>query len=1623
MLQRLQGHKRIGHRHLLLTVTILWAVLSGAARTAAAQDTAASSDPAVQRLNDSVYRHEMARTLAAVFETARDDLNSGQTIRGLERLQQILDQPFDTFVNLSGNPRPSSLRGQIAQLFNQLPRQTLDAYERRFGGDAQQELERIEQQGSAARFRTIVRRFPYTRAGFTALDRLATDYLDREHFVLAAHCWLRLVTQPAYGRFLTTHTLVKSQLAFEAAGWDEPAAAVLQLVQGREVDIAGQPVQAETWLSERRMQQSVEPPPTWSPFGNSAHNAVVDATVPWQAPEWLHPFLPEEHGEAYTELQTWLLDQQGQPQSVANFAVAVDGQVIVREADGLRSVDAADGRIRWTYPLHSSYLGAFDHVKDELGGNDLARRMGKPFVDPGLAYVTNSVLGTLSADGQRLYFVDAGRLRRPRFPTSDDGRTTETNQLTALDLHELDANGHPRVLWTLGQPAGDDSGSDPPAPAATGNGANEPRLLFLGAPACIGGVLYATVERDRQLSVMAIEPFSGEVLWSQGLGFVRRAADYDSSRAVLTCTPARARGTLICPTHESLLVGVDAVDGTLRWSYFHGDVPHDFVPASQRAPIRESFGHPGFPSTPVVEGQRIVYLPRHSRWIHCVDASSGSLLWKVPRSNPHLTGYMENGDEYIGAIHSGIVLIVGQRNCRGLSLADGREVWSHYYGMPSGRGLLTGDTYLLPLESGRVAQLDVATGREIGIAVPQHVLRSHARLLGLQATGDQRLSGGGPGTTEPAPRLPRDWFPGNLLAVGDRIVSVGVEHIVAFEQAGSRLHTVTAQLQRDGVRETGLGLALVGSALGGSVPLSGGLAMGAARTRREAMLHAVEAAALELSLGRVDEAYARLERVYRRNPDAPARVVVEDLMRDVLHLQIDLTGDPDGSKLALLEELSRSPRHRAAYLFRAGNHSLQHEQVAELLEAGTEMDTLTLAEPLPHPGDPTHLQTGHNWRAGMLQSAARTFHGDALSQLEQEVQRLRLQTLEESDMQSMEWFLQSFPQFDDAARVRCRLAELYERQGRLQHSELVLLDGSHSADPEIAVLSKRALVDFWQRCGLYEEAAGLLAKLERQSVPADDPGVPPAHAGTSETVSSDADVGDVASAKSTASVEPTGDTLALSPTIRMANGADGQSEFARAAWERLQLPDYRLRTVSVSQDDWTENDPLTLDAYRAFRSKQFPLPIDNSFVILDKGTDQEPELTFINRYLGRIQNRIPVSPMTQTSLVQIGASVGHFFTAWSKTDGATRVAGMSLLNGLSRPRNQPLWERSFGPDSEESDVGLGPVGARYSVLQVDDRIIAIDSSNGAKLWERRKQPISSGVLNDPHGGMLGDDRVLVVFEHDRETYSSYEMSTGELLGKGQIESFRRLRFGRRLFFESRVDDRKLFHLWDPLLESGEYVWTVPAHEPVAGRVFCVPVENQPECVAFIAEGGELVVYDVFADEYRLRAPMQGVDWQELIGMEVFTDGQHYFTSLRYRDSLRLGHLRRRSRARSGELAVNPLRPGFLPGTKVEGSLAAFEIATGRQLWSQEMPASTVLHLTGIRLPFLICASRLAYASRDQYLSVSCLDAATGELLGENSGLKYDNLMHYEYDPQKRHLALQGVYSRIGLRFHQALQRL
>ncbi len=148
--------------------------------------------------------------------------------KAVQRLQLILENNADSSafveeIDANGVAKKSFRSGKVAagKLFRMLPDEALDIYEAMFGAQAKIQLDEAKTAGDREELAEVAQKFQYTQAGIEANDLLATHYLDRGQYFMAALRFEQLLAMNPKRTKISDLTLFKAALAFKRAGDDK----------------------------------------------------------------------------------------------------------------------------------------------------------------------------------------------------------------------------------------------------------------------------------------------------------------------------------------------------------------------------------------------------------------------------------------------------------------------------------------------------------------------------------------------------------------------------------------------------------------------------------------------------------------------------------------------------------------------------------------------------------------------------------------------------------------------------------------------------------------------------------------------------------------------------------------------------------------------------------------------------------------------------------------------------------------------------------------------------------------------------------------------------------------------------------------------------------------------------------------------------------------------------------------------------------------------------------------------------------------------------------------------------------------------------------------------------------
>lgn len=701
--------------------------------------------------------------------------------RALEAIQLLLSRESGLLYR-QPDGQLTPMRRAAERLLGQFPEQAMRRYQLQYGASAERLLADGQQTGDFEKFLETATKYFHTPAGYRAADWLGSYHLDRGEFGMAVRWFEPLLEAPT----VLTGELrwkAKAAFAFRRAGREDRAADLAQAIESAHdeprVTLGGRRVPFSAWLQACGTPAKAAVPilEDWPLlYGTSGRIGTAKGGRPLLLPRWKHSHSTTTRLSLHDQIEELVSDlaDQGRALIPASVPIVVDGKAVCRTLRGVQVVDTVSGQLLWeTDSLLSPERQLVDDPPSRGDHNGQRQQMqagrglfGNPFGSPymGVAAerhpLTNLLFrdgasGVLSCDGQRVFVVEnplATDSRQSRFGGfaalrgPEESQDRSSNRLTAYDL----ASGRP--LWQVG-----------------GTGRNEPFDLplagthFLGAPLPDGDQLFVVGERNDGIRLFSMDPQTGQPEWSQLIASCEARIEKDVNRRWWTAQVSTGQGVIVCPTTVGLLVAVARADRSVLWAYRYSRRALSNVTAARRNSHRvpaAALNARWCSSAPVIVGNHVVYTPYESTrdsmsergTVVCLDLCDGHRIWESPKSD-----FL-----YLAAADSERVLLVGGNSIAAVSLERGALLWRTPIppdaGRPSGRGVLVGERYHLPLQSGRLWTIRIADG-----------------------------------SVESRSYLPEGREPlGNLVLPGDSLLSLGPLGLMSFEQR----EVVTAKIQK-----------------------------------------------------------------------------------------------------------------------------------------------------------------------------------------------------------------------------------------------------------------------------------------------------------------------------------------------------------------------------------------------------------------------------------------------------------------------------------------------------------------------------------------------------------------------------------------------------------------------------------------------------------------------------------------------------------------------------------------------------------------------------------------------------------------------------------------------------------
>ncbi|MFL5341960.1 MAG: PQQ-binding-like beta-propeller repeat protein, partial [Gemmataceae bacterium] len=1511
-----------------------------------------------------------------VINAANDYIKKKDWDVAARSLQYLLEKPEDSFFAVT-KKKPDgtqyttriSIRLEANRMIGELPTEGLEVYRQKFGAKAKQMLEEGIARNDPQQLSLVAMRYRHTEAGNKAIQWLADHFLDRGNYQSAAGQFQQLLDlleseKPEVRKELGPKLWFKAALAYQRLGNPKDAESAKRLFKLVEESVGekGLVFGNQTYTVDQlkaefdrnakhgalmlntqfvyrgdasRTAQGIGGEPFLSP------RMTVQMTVPQKDKEadatWMGPAnaVSKRLTDAITAIER---TQKGRPLLPGFFPLAGQNRVIFRTYDGVYAFFIRDdqaqgikaGEIAWMQPTKGSL-----HAMSQADTKGILENWAQMYQNPnymyggggpiqpnnGLGlYFENAQVGSLSHDGQLVYFVDDlavppppmtlmnGGFGGPNMPISNQEMQDKIycNTLWAVELEsgllrwqvgarklgakppELFPGGMPGMARPV-QPGAAPGGEKPKAPeppkpfvpptlpvakAEFVNAYDE--LLdtyFLGPPLPLNGLIYALAENAGEIQLICINPNKTqksktnpqedgpELLWRQPLGTANNKLAIDVLRRVQPAHLSYSDGKLICPTNAGAIIAVDVYTRSLSWAHSYRMAPKPQDDGNDPNGFRRGRIRGGFDM-----GNLVVNF-NQDRWqVSAPAVINGRVVFTAPDA---------------GAIQC-------------LSLKDGEVLWSiprapkdlYFAGVFNGKVLIVGKDSARALD---LADGKTAWEKKIGLPSGQGVCSNNTYFLplkyGLDPSDPPEVCAIDVNTGEMHHTKSRKFeVPGNLIFHEGDVLSQNIWTVSAFPQLQMKLAEMNQRLKANPKDPVGL----------------------------------LERGEMHLDKGKdhlpaaVDDLKASLQ--YDPPPDVrkTARAKLYDALTELL--QLDFTKAEPHLPLyrdLCLNEVTADEKikRQSNYLCIVGGGKERQGKLGEAFDAYMEFGQLNGGKELvPSIDDPGTLSAPDVWARGRIVAMLEKAKPEDKKPLEERMAEQWKQVQSSGDVQKIRGFVKLFgSSFAAGKQARLQLAETLlkndneddQREAQIHLYELAAQHG----DRDLAAKAIDDLASLMIRKKLLEDAVYYYRQLgtDFADVKVRDgktgaeiynelitekrflPYLEPAHHSWNQRLRGDVIRGQNAGVQQNSfSFEPEGELLPFFARHRlvmdMNPGVNNGQSWQFRAIDRVTGADV-VREPYIAANPQFFANPQAAGNFHVAQARGHLLVLTSGTMVygFDLAAKGEKKKLWEFNLLGK-----------GNSAIQVVSTV-------PEADGTLR---------------------QIYADGYKQRIGaLGIFESSYVCVSTRDGLVAMDPLKGPNgiLWTKEA---SSGVQ------LFGDDSYVFVVElNDNGTPSSVKAvraSDGVSVDipdcRELLQPAKKLRtLGRNiLVFDDAAGGGKRLRLYDPL--TGKDLWSKPFP---AGSL---PVRSRESLTGVIEPSGALTLLDANSQKVVLKTT-GGENASELPGhlsgiheVQLLSDRERYYLIL--------------NKSADAGIAVNPGVTNAIRCTRVHGHIYAYDKASG-----------------------------------------------------------------------------------------------
>lgn len=588
--------------------------------------------------------------------------------------------------------------------------QVRSAWSRKVEPFAHIDLQRCQ---TSAELRLVARKYPFTESGLHANLLLIRNTISRQQFLTASASVKQLQNQ------------------YSGISVNFPARTLIAMAdQLVEQHSLGQPA-AHAIAAEFPIAQNFPSAiSSWQPVWTWSENV-------WKTSQLTGTFA----GLSQPNARSALSSNSWQP-------TLSQDEIFVRTPSKITCLDLLTGEERWSLHTDTISQNTYDKL---LSNNSRPLQAGRL-----IEVLRSSDLGAVTGADDFLFFVDHFRifesqnnarnmvnLRFNRNPEPLKSSSLKGGRLVAIRLTDP-----PTVAWTAGiengfryatksqelneasTASGEDKAEGQPVDSKTPTELAESEFVqdgpfeghrFLGPPLLFEQSLFVLTTDDENIWLNSLMKGTGRLSWRRPITY-QDSLENDPSRRFQTKAEdigASVVGiyndTILCLLNTGIVIGTSLPDGRVKWATSLKRTAESEAPLPPSARyLRDISSAPAFP--PILHGDRLIWMAADSEDLSCLNASTGSIVWQIPRVSTAVGQADRSKDLLPAGVVNGQLIMTGNRHVRAINLEDGSIAWTAGLNSPNGKAILINDTCWVPILNGSVVPIDAKTG-SVGIPI------------------------------------------------------------------------------------------------------------------------------------------------------------------------------------------------------------------------------------------------------------------------------------------------------------------------------------------------------------------------------------------------------------------------------------------------------------------------------------------------------------------------------------------------------------------------------------------------------------------------------------------------------------------------------------------------------------------------------------------------------------------------------------------------------------------------------------------------------------------------------------------------------------------------------------------